>query len=54
MTDTEILMCICPDCGGCEKDHTMCGSGCICFEEQEEDYCSCHQGEINIYCQWCF
>jgi len=23
-------------------------------EEEEEDPCSCYDGEIDIYCSWCF
>jgi len=22
--------------------------------EEEEDKCTCHDGEIDIYCEWCF
>lgn len=50
MTD----ICECGDCGFCVANHSMCGSWCSCYEEEEEDPCSCHQGEINIYCEWCF
>ena len=46
--------CECPDCGFCVADHSSCGSWCVCFEEEEPDGCSCHQDEINIYCQECF
>ena len=23
-------------------------------EDDEEDPCTCYDGEINIYCRWCF
>ena len=24
------------------------------YLEEEQDNCSCRDGEINLYCQWCF
>ncbi len=56
------------ECDGCNnsfQDSFMWWSGhfwfcqdCISYQEEEnqeeEDLCSCRDGEINIYCQGCF
>lgn len=56
------------ECSGCTKsfqDSVMWWNGyfwycpeCVSYMEEEieeeEELCSCHDGEINIYCQGCF
>lgn len=35
---------LCPNCDDDEEYET----------DKDEDLCSCHQDEINIFCRWCF
>jgi hypothetical protein len=37
----DSIVMICPNC---DNDEEM----------EDEDNCSCHQDEINIFCRWCF
>jgi len=39
--DSNQCVMLCPNCDNDE-------------EIEDEDLCSCHQDEINIFCVWCF
>ena len=46
---------LCPECNDCSNDRCFESYHCKCLEdEEEEDQCSCRDGEINPYCRWCF
>jgi hypothetical protein len=45
---------VCPECNDCSNQSCFGSYSCKCLEYEEEDQCSCHDGEVNPYCRWCF
>ena len=42
--DSNQCVMLCPNCDDDEEYEI----------HKDEDLCSCYQGEINIFCRWCF
>lgn len=45
---------VCPECNDCTNQRCFESYKCRCLEYEEEDECSCFDGEINPYCRGCF